>query len=109
MGLRDLRAELSQLDVIDQGPLLQQLSHDQFSFSPSLVPRLQPCCAVGGDAWGKRFATSWHSTFTASLATRLLCTLGNTVHTADGMPLVRVRYTLRRVNFFFKTFFSIFK
>ena len=45
MGLRDLRAELSQLDVIDQGPLLQQLSHDQFSFSPSLVPRLQPCCA----------------------------------------------------------------
>ena len=45
MGLAELKAEFSQLDVIDQGPLLQQLSHDQFSFSPALVPRLQPCCA----------------------------------------------------------------
>ena len=45
MGLVELKAELSQLDWIDQGPLLQQLSHDQFGFSPLLVPRLQPCCA----------------------------------------------------------------
>ena len=45
MGLAELKAELSQLDLVAQGPLLQQLSHDQFSFSPSLVPRLQPCCA----------------------------------------------------------------
>ena len=45
MGLGDLKAELSQLDLVDQGPLLQQLSHDQFNFSPLLTPRLQPCCA----------------------------------------------------------------
>ena len=45
MGLSDLKAELSQLDLVDQGSLLQQLSHDQFSFSPSLAARLQPCCA----------------------------------------------------------------
>ena len=45
MGLSDLRAELSQLDLVDQGPLLLQLSHDQFSFSPLLAARLQPCCA----------------------------------------------------------------
>ena len=45
MGLAELKAELSQLDLVDQGPLLQQLSHDQFSFSPLLVPLLQPCCA----------------------------------------------------------------
>ena len=45
MGLVELKAELSQLDLIDQGPLLQQLSHDQFGFSPLLVSRLQPCCA----------------------------------------------------------------
>ena len=45
MGLCDLKAELSQLDLVDQGPLLQQLSHDQFNFSPLLTPRLQPCCA----------------------------------------------------------------
>ena len=45
MGLCDLKAELSQLDLVDQGPLLQQLSHAQFNFSPLLTPRLQPCCA----------------------------------------------------------------
>ena len=46
MGLAELKAELSQLDLVDQGPLLQQLSHDQFSFSPLLTPRLQPCCCL---------------------------------------------------------------
>ena len=35
----------SGLELVEQGPLLERLSHDQFFFSPLLQPQLQPCLA----------------------------------------------------------------
>jgi FAD/FMN-containing dehydrogenase len=33
------------MELVEHGPLLERLSHDQFNFSPLLQPRLQPCLA----------------------------------------------------------------
>ena len=35
----------SGLELVEQGPLLERLSHDQFCFSPLLKQQLQPCLA----------------------------------------------------------------
>ena len=44
-SLAPLLRELDHLDLVTAGPQLQQLSHDQFAFSPLLSDQLRDCCA----------------------------------------------------------------